>query len=232
MRIWDIAAGYLNRQSLLAEHRELHGVHIVLVHGKKGYARHPETLRWVGYLPALAVRHQMLVAEMALRGYRHQTPIANTAHSREWPGTYVTQPGEQFDLLRIKYVGKACGRIALPRDTRELWAQHKYSVMARDPALYRKLGRSVSSRNASLPILAAELVHVLREPPSPGRLVNALEHMWGHVKKAATPEDRWAAQVSCDGLLRATQEVALRIREPYLIGSTALSELAIFAKHG
>ncbi|HEX4568534.1 MAG TPA: pyrimidine dimer DNA glycosylase/endonuclease V [Vicinamibacterales bacterium] len=38
MRIWDVAAGYLNRQSLLGEHRELHGLHNIVTLGRRGYA--------------------------------------------------------------------------------------------------------------------------------------------------------------------------------------------------
>ena len=34
MRIWDVPAGYLNRQSLLGEHRELHGIYSILTNGK------------------------------------------------------------------------------------------------------------------------------------------------------------------------------------------------------
>jgi hypothetical protein len=46
MRVWDVAAGYLNRGSLLGEHREIHGIAAILSHGMRGYSRHPETLRW------------------------------------------------------------------------------------------------------------------------------------------------------------------------------------------
>ena len=49
MRIWDINPGYLNRQSLLGEHRELHGIVSIILNIKKGYSKHPETIRWVGY---------------------------------------------------------------------------------------------------------------------------------------------------------------------------------------
>jgi len=35
MRIWDIHPGYLNRQSLLGEHRELHGIFSIITN-KKG----------------------------------------------------------------------------------------------------------------------------------------------------------------------------------------------------
>nr|WP_320015958.1 pyrimidine dimer DNA glycosylase/endonuclease V [uncultured Desulfobacter sp.] len=37
MRIWDLHPGYLNRRSLLGEHRELHGMASIIVNGKKGY---------------------------------------------------------------------------------------------------------------------------------------------------------------------------------------------------
>lgn len=36
MRIWDISPAYLNRQSLLGEHRELHGLYNILSESKKG----------------------------------------------------------------------------------------------------------------------------------------------------------------------------------------------------
>ncbi|HLP46574.1 MAG TPA: pyrimidine dimer DNA glycosylase/endonuclease V, partial [Candidatus Kapabacteria bacterium] len=63
MRIWDVNPGYLNRQSLLAEHREIHAIFAVITRGKKGYSRHPETLRWSGKLGLLKKRHDLLVSE-------------------------------------------------------------------------------------------------------------------------------------------------------------------------
>jgi len=77
VRIWDVDAKLLCRQHLLGEHRELHGLwNILTVHGGHGgYSRHPETLRWVGKTRALFDRHESLVEEMGLRGYRHQSPL-------------------------------------------------------------------------------------------------------------------------------------------------------------
>jgi hypothetical protein len=49
MRIWDIDPGYLNRQSLLGEQREPHGIVSLIVNGKKGYSRNPETRRWLNH---------------------------------------------------------------------------------------------------------------------------------------------------------------------------------------
>jgi hypothetical protein len=75
MRVWDVPASELCRKHLLGEHRELHGLWNILLLGKKGYSRHPETLRWDGKLGALRIRHQELVAEMRRRGYRHNSPL-------------------------------------------------------------------------------------------------------------------------------------------------------------
>ena len=75
MRIWDLQPSVLCRQHLLGEHRELHGLWNIIVFGKPGYSRHPETLRWVGKLHALFDRHDALVKEMSARGYNHATPL-------------------------------------------------------------------------------------------------------------------------------------------------------------
>ena len=68
---------------LLGEHRELHAVWSILTTGKRGYARHPETLRWRGRLAALYARHDEQVQEMRRRGFqemrrrgfRHRSPL-------------------------------------------------------------------------------------------------------------------------------------------------------------
>jgi uncharacterized protein YbgA (DUF1722 family) len=234
MRVWDVAAGYLSRQSLLGEHRELHGLYSILIHGKRGYSRHPETIRWIGCANALVRRHDLLVAEMRLRGYLDRTPLVKEARRRiRWPLSFVTDPADQFVLLDSKYAGSAAGRIRLPRTTQELWAQHKYSVLARDPARYRETGRRTARLRglANFAATAQDLVAILREPPAPGRLANAVEHMWGYVAPYATPSERREAQRSLAGLFRATQVLAARHGSDYLVASTALSELSVYLRH-
>jgi hypothetical protein len=78
VRIWDVDPAVLCRSHLLGEHRELHGLWNILTRGKMGYARHPETRRWVGRLAALFRRHEELVREMQRRGYRHASPLDPT----------------------------------------------------------------------------------------------------------------------------------------------------------
>jgi len=218
VRIWDLSAGFLSRGSLLGEHRELHGLLAIIEQAKRGYARHPETMRWRGHLGALRRRHDLLVAEMALRGYCDRSPVRAGRRS-SWPRVYIDSPGEQIAILGRKYAGGDRGRIRLPRSNQELWAAHKYSVLARDQAAYRAIGRRVSRlrRGADLAPLALELVELLRRPPSAGDLHNVLLHMWGHVRDpAAAPS------------FAILQRRAVERAEPYLIGSTALSELAVW----
>jgi hypothetical protein len=103
MRIWDLAPGILCRAHLLGEHRELHAIWVVLTQGKKGYSRHPETLRWVGRLKALFLRHEALVFEMSKRGYQHKSPLDKSlATGRKDQDRFVDPPEKQKDILRRK----------------------------------------------------------------------------------------------------------------------------------
>lgn len=229
MRIWDISPGYLNRQSLLGEHLELHGIVSILTHGKKGYSRHPETLRWTGCAQALARRHQQLACEMALRGFREQSPVAvSLGGDVEWPAVYVDEPAAQFARLREKYAEREPGRIPLPRNAQQLWSQHKYSVLARDVQLYKETGRQTASGTADFQQLARQLSELLRQPPTAGGLKNALQHMWGHVAELPPAPKENPATWSWLRLLGETQMRAMRHSEPYLSVSTALSELMVW----
>ena len=103
MRIWDISPKRLCRNHLLGEHRELHAIWSVLVNGKRGYARHPETMRWKGKLKALYGRHEALVVEMSSRGYQHRSPLEKRAATGSAKQTiYVDQPRKQIVILRNK----------------------------------------------------------------------------------------------------------------------------------
>lgn len=228
MRIWDINPGYLNRQSLLGEHRELHGIVAIIVHRKKGYSRHPETLRWVGYGWALKQRHRLLAAEMALRGFVDRSPVLTRSSKNIWPAVYLDEPASQFEILAGKYMGKQQGRIPLPRSGQQFWSHHKYSVMARDVNLYKSLGRVVAELKPQHDFseLAKTVTATLRQQPSVGGLRNALQHMWGHI--ATYPPLPAKAAVATWSLPRLVKEIQLRAlagQEPYMLASTALSEL-------
>ena len=103
MRIWDISPKKLCRNHLLGEHRELHAIWSVLVNGKKGYAHHPETLRWRGKLKALYGRHDALVREMRDRGYEHRSPLQKRlASGSAVQRVFVATKRAQVNMLKSK----------------------------------------------------------------------------------------------------------------------------------
>jgi hypothetical protein len=101
VRIWDISPRLLCRQHLLAEHRELHAVFVVITQRRKGYSRHPETLRWVGCLGALVKRHEALVKEMNRRGWCHNSPLPQVKGPTRRPALLLARR-RQKELLRAK----------------------------------------------------------------------------------------------------------------------------------
>ena len=76
--------------------------------------------------------------------------------------------------------------------------------------------------------LTAELVSILRNPPSFPRAVNAVEHMWGHVSRHASRGERRTTSTDPWLLLQKTQQLATQVKEPFICESTALSELAVY----
>ena len=113
MRIWDIEPRHLCVSHLLGEHRELHGLWNILTQDKRGYRKHPETLRWEGKLAALFARHEALLVEMKGRGYRHHSPLDPTlATGLAVQNNFVDSPAQQRRLLRAK--GCTCLRVDEP----------------------------------------------------------------------------------------------------------------------
>ena len=103
MRIWDIEPQKLCRNHLLGEHRELHALWTILCHNKKGYSRHPETMRWRGKLNALYLRHEKLVMEMRKRGYKHKSFLtAKFAKGVSTQSEYLQPLEKQVEILKNK----------------------------------------------------------------------------------------------------------------------------------
>ena len=103
MRIWDISPRILCKNHLLGEHRELHAIWTVLTENKKGYSKHPETLRWKGKLAALFLRHEELVKEMRSRGYNHYSNLdVNLAKGGSVQDVFVDSIEDQKKILKLK----------------------------------------------------------------------------------------------------------------------------------
>lgn len=227
MRIWDINPGYLNRQSLLGEHRELHGIVSIILYNKKGYSHHPETLRWKDFGWALQQRHKLLVAEMLLRGYNHHSPVLLNSKPGLWPQIFIDKPARQITLLQEKYQLRESGRIPLPKNAQEFWAHHKYSVMARDHSAYKFIGKwvSVASGINDLPKVALDICEILRMPPRESLIKNTLLHLWGYVSNFSPLNGSDLDSLDSKTLLKKIQDLSRQNQVTYLIHSTVLSDL-------
>src|SRR5690242_18859482 len=104
MRVWDLPCEILCHYHLPGEHREIHALWSILTKNKKGYSRHPETLRWKGRLLALYNRHEEIVKEMDRRGYMHISPLdKGLAAGQEATQTiFIDEPENQLKILRRK----------------------------------------------------------------------------------------------------------------------------------
>ena len=227
MRIWDIHPGYLSRHNLLGEHTQLHGLVSIVRRGKADDFQHPEVQRWNRRSWALKQHHNQLVAEMKFRGHRHQSPLRYRIAQGQWPETFVDQPSVQFDLLKRQSVDpERAARIPVPRTSHELWAHHKYSVMARNQSAYREIGRRVSQlrERDGFDELALELIGWMRQPPTDGNLRNAIGHMWGYLSSSGTSPafDR----LSPKSALNMLQRLGRLEKADYLLKQTALTDLA------
>jgi Pyrimidine dimer DNA glycosylase len=107
VRIWDVDVRSLCDRHLLGEHRELHAIWTVQTEGKRGYARHPETLRWRGRLAALYARHEAQVTEFERRGFRHQSPLDRVLATGETKQTEFVDPLD-VQLDRLAQLGCGC----------------------------------------------------------------------------------------------------------------------------
>jgi len=103
MRIWDIPVKKLCRNHLLGEHLELHAIWSILTKNKKGYCRHPETLRWKGKLKALYLRHQAQVKEISARGWQHRSDLdIKLAKGKKFQHAFIDSPSNQIKILKSK----------------------------------------------------------------------------------------------------------------------------------
>ena len=84
----------------------MHAIWAILTKNKKGYAKHPETLRWKNKLRALYLRHKKLDKEMKKRGYKHNSPLnSKLARGSKMQNKFVDSYSDQVKILRRKKCG-------------------------------------------------------------------------------------------------------------------------------
>lgn len=164
---------------------------------------------------------------MNLRGYMDRTPVLLKTQPQKWPDVFVDAPATQFSILAGKYKNKEQGRIPLPKNVQQLWAQHQYSVMARDEAEYKYLGGWVASKKTGKRIgdIYPELVSLLRCPPAEGNLRETIRHMQDYVRAYLSSSETAIERDSTRDMLKQIQRLAFLHDIVYLKESTALGEL-------
>ncbi|MCX7779037.1 MAG: pyrimidine dimer DNA glycosylase/endonuclease V [Patescibacteria group bacterium] len=108
MRIWDVPIDCLCRNHLLGEHRELHAIWNILIKKKKGFSKHPETLRWRGKLKALYLKHEAIVREMKKRGYQHRSSL-NKKLAKGKAQQYEFWQSKEAQKIILKRKCRQCG---------------------------------------------------------------------------------------------------------------------------
>ncbi len=239
MRVWDIHPGYLSRQSLLGQHAEIHALFVVIENGKKGYAAHPETLRWKEWPGGLTRAHDLAVLEMQLRGYNHASPLPPSfeAERKNQPAAhtrvYIDHPVEQVAILSQKYLEREqSGRIPLPKNVYQFWANCKYSVMARGYNHYKHIQALLRGED-SCPLdksglLFEQILNLMELPVRGPALANVTDHLWGYFKREASAgeRERYMARQSRElpELIRFLYRLAVKYQRPYLLHSTIFAD--------
>lgn len=233
MRLWDIHPGYLSDRDLVEEQHHLQLIAGYLASFRAATGDSPEVRRWAGHNGALGLRHRLSLCEMQLRGLGDDSsplPVAEAlavTRQQQWP-PYLDPPGRQLQMLSSRYTASERGRIPLPSNAQQLWSQHKYSVLSRDPNRYKAFGRLLAGQRVEVSDLATRLTETLRTAPRVGGVRNAVQHMWGYVASPPMPGSSAIETWSLHRLLHETQARALRDRIDYLVASTALSELMVW----
>lgn len=182
---------------------------------------------WADHPGGLAVLRRTVEAELALRGVSTGNP------ARLDDSAPVTWPELDRDALIEEWRRRTDlreGRIPPPHRLTDLWAQHKYSVMARSPAGAREIGGALGRQDRSLDVetLLPRLVLDLRKPPPAGRLRDAVMHMWGYVSPVARTRGLEPDYEDLAATVGTIAAIALEEPRGYLATSTALSDLVVW----
>lgn len=235
MRVWDLHPGYLSQKNLLGEHAEIHALYVIISEQKKGYSRHPETLRWINHLNQLVIRHNLVAKEMILRGFKHSSPLdfpeIPVLHHYPVQTTFVDLPSLQFEQLMKKYSErKEFGRIPLPIRGTDFWSHHKYSVMARGYQYYKAVQEFMKNRKDSLVQIDNDLIFKIYKlislPVQERALKNTIQHLWGYLNDRVTQKEKKDFFDLLDQIeqMKLIFEFAVKYQEKYLICSTIFAD--------
>lgn len=132
MRVWDIPVTQLCNKHLIAQHHEIHCIYSIIVNNKKGFAHHPEVMRWRDRLYCLVRTHDNTAFEMRLRGLNHRTmldesiinPIGQKVIVNKEAETSIWQmaqeppePWQPIEVQKQILLSKNCGCLRNEKDS-------------------------------------------------------------------------------------------------------------------
>ena len=228
MKIWDCYPAYLNQNQLIAEHRELHGLmQLIETGGGEQSNMDPHVANWLQAPQALAWRHALLVEEMRLHQVDHKSPMDYDRKTTVWPVISKEMSlSMQYDQLKAL---SHDARLVIPTETETLIRQNAFSIMARDPGLYKYLQSESHHGRLALPELFREVTLVVRKPVSKEVYERVIATMWRYCQKAPEAFTFSSSHDRPSRRIRAIQYLAGKYRWPELWQSTALTDLACCA---
>lgn len=226
MQVWDLSAGYLNDEELLAQRQW--AMSLLANRGKSEDQDTAQARHWSHCLNALRCVEAWINAECSLRGLAAPMDAQCTRLAPinlVWPK--LLAPGQQMAALAA-LPNRAPGRIPLPQTTKGLWTQHKYSVAARSMDAYKAISVKVAVGKGqdNFDWVASEVMSQLRIRPSRESLRDALMQMWGYVAAAGAVPPRLFDDLPA--LFVEIQQRSSLQANHYLLASTALSELSVW----
>jgi len=115
------------------------------------------------------------------------------------------------------------------------WAERKYEVLEKDPAIYQKIRTLLKNKTHPDEVRFNSLIlEAINQEDQRGRQLNALQHVWGYFKTIATKEEKavfehklhlWDTQdIDLKELKQDLYALALKYQITYLIQSTYFKE--------
>lgn len=157
--------------------------------------------------------------EILIRGYSESYPVKN-----------IDLKLNDEDLLFLDVKDR---RIYPPKNIQTIWAQHKYSVLARDNRLYREIGKSLVGKKGLMGYgdLFNQLKNLILTKPDKGTLFNGVLHMWGYLPSSIKKNHDKPSMDNMKNTIEIITNFAVKGGEEYLLQSSALSDFLYWAKY-
>ncbi len=223
---WIISPAYFRNEDLIKEYQQL------IANSDSEFS---QNFTWEYHYRVLTLEAEIKLRNLIQIESLNLASINQLANqATQYSQKFISESYLQFKILKQNYNDQTSRRIATPRNTRELWMQHKYSIMARNVNLYKEIGRFVAQNNSyeHFPKLYLTLVNELRKKPKRNSILNVLQHLWGYISNFSNIPKNQIHQLDLHSFLIEIQKCVQLAQQKYLTNQIALSELEIWIYEG